>query len=128
MAEARSYHKEADMNNGDLELNKLFQAYRLSCPDVEPSSDFMPRIWAKIENTRSFPFVFQRFARTLVTVSAGTCLLLAALNMVAHRASEPAQGAYASYTDVLAADTVVERTYYSDAVPDPGRVPSAYRH
>jgi hypothetical protein len=116
------------MNNGDLELNDLFRAYRLSCPDVEPSSDFMPRIWAKIENTRSFPFVFQRFARMLVTVSAGTCLLLAALNMMPHRAGEHGQAAYANYTDVLAADTIVERTYYSDATPAPGRVPSEFRH
>lgn len=116
------------MDNGDLELDHLFQAYRSSCSEIEASSDFMPRLWAKIESKRSFPLVFQRFARILVTASAATCLLLGALNLAPHLAVERGQAAYANYTDVLAADTVVERTYYSDATPAPGRVPAGYRH
>lgn len=116
------------MNNEDLELDHLFQAYRLSCPEVEASPDFMPRVWAKIESARSFPFVFQRFAKILVTASAGTCLLLGALNMMPEHASARTQAAYANYTDALAAETVVERTYYSSATPWQDRIPSAYPH
>ena len=116
------------MNNGDLELDRLFQAYRSACPDVEPSSDFMPGVWAKIESTRSFPIIFQRFARILVTASAGTCLLLAALNMMPHRAAEYSPAAYASYTDALSADKPVEPTYYSDSTPSPVRIPAGYTH
>lgn len=116
------------MYNENPELDTLFQAYRSSCPDIEASPDFMPRLWAKIESTRSFPFIFQRFARILVTASAAACLLLAALNFAPHHTAERGQAAYANYTDALAADTVVERTYSSNVTPGPGRVPAGYRH
>jgi hypothetical protein len=96
-------------------LDGLWLEYRAACPDVEPGPDFMPRLWARIENRGSFTSVFQRLARVLVTVAAAACLFLAALNLAPHPARTSSHSKYASYTDALAAETTLERTYYSDS-------------
>ena len=42
----------------DSKLDQLFQTYRAACPDVEPSTNFMPNLWQRIEGRHSFGFVF----------------------------------------------------------------------
>jgi hypothetical protein len=110
----------------DHRLDELFSKYRQACPDRDPSVDFMPNLWARIEGKRSFTFVFQRLARMLVTASAGACLLLAALNLLPHSGAYSFRNGYATYTDALSAETTVERTYYSGAIPSPANVPLDY--
>ena len=68
--------------NDDSKLDQLFQTYRAACPEVEPSTNFMPRLWQRIESRHSFGFIFQNLARTTVTVCAALCLLLVFLNFV----------------------------------------------
>ena len=79
------------MTESDRHLNELFSSYRAAVPDVAESPDFIPRMWARIESRRSFPLVFQRLARILVTASAATCLFLAALNLAPHPDSATAR-------------------------------------
>jgi hypothetical protein len=103
------------MTDDDEVLRELFSQYRSACPDVEPSFDFMPRLWEKIENTPTFSLIFQRISRVLMTASAAVCLLLAVLNMMPLARATATSSKFASYIDALAADTNVERTYYQEA-------------
>ena len=104
------------MTESDRHLDELFLRYRAACPEVTEKADFMPRLWARIENRSSFPLVFQRLGRVLVTASAAACLLLAALNLAPHAAWASSRSAYATYADALSAETTLERTYSTGAV------------
>jgi hypothetical protein len=101
------------MVDHDSRLDALFQRYRVACPDVEPSANFMPRTWMKIEARRSFWFVFERLARTAMTACAALCLLLLALNV--YSASHAVLSA-PSYTDALMAEHTAEQTDYTEAI------------
>jgi len=68
-------------NSHDHELQRLFEAYRAACPEVEPSRNFMPVLWQKIEARReaSIPFarrLAQGFAALAATASLGLVLLM----------------------------------------------------
>jgi hypothetical protein len=59
-------------NRGDLSgrLDALFQAYKESCPAPEPSANFMPQIWRRIEERQRSIFFMGRWARALATAAA----------------------------------------------------------
>jgi hypothetical protein len=99
------------MTNDDRELDDLFQKYRTSCPEIEGSASFMPKLWEKIENRRSFWFTFQGLARTAMTASTALCLLLLFLNFIA-----APQSRLPTYADALAADHTDEQTFYAEAI------------
>jgi hypothetical protein len=99
------------MTNDDRELDDLFQRYRASCPEVEASAGFMPKLWERIENRRGFWFAFQGLARTAMTASTALCILLLILNFLAGPQNLP------TYADALAADnSTPEQTYYAEAI------------
>ena len=100
-------------SNDDFGLDDLFRAYRSACPDVEPSANFMPVLWQKIELRHSFWFVFQRLARTTMTACAALCVLLMVLNFVSASQSHLLP---VSYVDALLADHTAEKTYYTEAI------------
>ena len=60
--------------NGEEKLDALFRAYR-DCPSPDPSVNFMPNLWAKIESRQRFTFSFRRMAGAFVT--AGVALSIA---------------------------------------------------
>jgi hypothetical protein len=115
------------MTESDRHLDELLLQYRAACPDVDASAEFMPRLWARIDSRRSFPLVFQRLARVLVTASAAACLVLAALNLAPHSA-ERLHTKYATYADALSAESALERTYFADSNQKPQPAPVNYRH
>jgi hypothetical protein len=101
------------MTNDDSRLEHLFQRYRVACPDIEPSANFMPNLWQKIEARHNFWFIFQRLARGAMTASAALCLLLLLLNIVwAPQALLPAS----SYVDALVAEQTAEKTDYTEDI------------
>ena len=101
------------MTNDNSGLDDLFQKYRRACPDIEPSVNFMPNLWQRIEARHSFWFVFQRLARTVMTASAALCLLLLVLDFIAI----PENHFLApTYVDALMADHSAEKTYYTEAI------------
>jgi len=63
----------------ERELDTLFAAYRLACPEPEPSPNFMPELWRKIEERRSVSYSFTRLTRAFVTAAAAICLVLTLL-------------------------------------------------
>ncbi len=54
----------------EQELDALLSAYREACPDPEPSPEFMPGLWRKIEARQTFVFTLRRLSRALVTAAA----------------------------------------------------------
>jgi hypothetical protein len=100
------------MDNDDSRLDSLFQSYRAACPDVEPGPNFMPLIWQKIDARGSFPILFERLGKAVMTASAALCLLLLIMNFVL----PPQAHAPSSYVDALLADHTAEKTYYTEAI------------
>ena len=63
----------------ERELDALFAAYRVACPEPEPSANFMPELWQKIEASRSVSYSFTRLTQAFVTAAAAICLVLVIL-------------------------------------------------
>jgi hypothetical protein len=95
------------MTNEDAALDQLFGRYRAACPDPEPSQNFMPALWAKIDSRRGFLFAFGRLARTGTAAAAAFCLVLLLLNFVI----APARALAPTYADELAADSQARALY-----------------
>lgn len=98
--------------NIESELDDVFGRYKAACGDIEPSVNFMPVLWQKIEARHSFWFVFERLGKAAMTASAAVCLLLLVLNFVA----TPKDHLGPTYTDALMADHSAERTYYAEGI------------
>jgi len=99
-------------------LGELLRLYGNACPDLEPSVNFMPSLWQKIEARHSFGSIFERLARSGMAAAAALCLVLLVLNLV----FAPRQSAVQTYTDALMAEHSAERTYYTEAIRSaPGR-------
>jgi hypothetical protein len=66
-------------NQGD-KLDKLFAEYRAASPDPEPSADFMPGMWKRIEARRMATLsVFRHWAQICVMASVALTLLIGAV-------------------------------------------------
>jgi hypothetical protein len=64
----------------DARLNSLLHAYRQACPDPDPSVNFMPELWAKIETRHASTTIFNRMAKALVTAALGASVVLGLLS------------------------------------------------
>ena len=49
------------MATSDEQLDGLFRAYREACPDPEPSPEFMPGVWKRIEARQKFSLSLRRW-------------------------------------------------------------------
>jgi len=58
-------------------LDALFRAYRDACPDLEPSANFMPQLWERIEARQSYSFFLGRLTSGFVTAAAAITLAMA---------------------------------------------------
>lgn len=101
-------------SNLDRKLDALFVAYRAACPDVEPSANFMPNLWQKIEAKQSVPFAMRRFAQMFVSAAAALCLLMTAMTFVPAASQAPAH--LMSYVEALDAEQPMETMAYADVV------------
>lgn len=101
------------MMNDEARFEALLESYREACPEVEPSANFMPAVWQKIEARRSFWFVFLREARTALTACAAVCLLLLILNFIT---GSSARFTAPTYADALMAEHSAEQTYYTEGI------------
>jgi len=82
----------------DQELNSLFAAYREAVAGPEPSANFMPKLWARIEAKRSFVFRLRRTSQ--LAVAAALAATLVAGVLIAPRAQQ--NQVSGTYVDVLA--------------------------
>jgi hypothetical protein len=84
----------------DLELNKLFELYRVAVPDPEPGTNFMPDLWRKIEARQFFLSRLRKLTQVFVAAAAAICLFLG-IALQVPVSSDP-QGVGGNYVDVLA--------------------------
>lgn len=93
-------HQSYQAGSDDARLDTLFQAYRAACPDFEPSPEFMPRLWQKIEARQGMPLLFGRWARNLATAALALSMLLGLAVTItgSHGTQLPSE----SYVEVLA--------------------------
>jgi hypothetical protein len=68
-------------------LDELFRAYRAACPAPEPSANFMPNIWARIEAREVSTNWFGRVAKTLVTAALAASVILGMMISSANQAN-----------------------------------------
>src|SRR5688572_28624787 len=62
----------------DEKLDALFRAYARACPAPEPSANFMPNLWKRIESRQNFTFSFRRMANAFVTAAVALSIALGA--------------------------------------------------
>jgi hypothetical protein len=67
-----------DRGSHEHELDQLLRAYRAACPDPEPSVNFMPELWQRIESRQTFSYFLERMAGKFVTAAVALTLAMAA--------------------------------------------------
>jgi anti-sigma-K factor RskA len=84
-------------------LDPLWAEYREACPDVEPSAQFMPQLWQRIEARRSAVASswFRLWAEVWLVASVTLAIVMGAILIPRFQSNPPAY--LASYVDVLAA-------------------------
>ena len=87
----------------DEKLDALFQAYGSACPNPDPSANFMPNLWQRIEARQNFAFSFQRLASAFVTAALALSIALGAY-MSIPRSTYYTQ----TYIEALAEDNALE--------------------
>ena len=89
-------------HEGD-KLDALFAEYRMACPDPEPSADFMPGMWKRIEARRvATVSVFRHWAQVCVMASVALTLLIGAV-LIPKFQDKPTP-VNASYLEALSAE------------------------
>jgi hypothetical protein len=100
---------------GGLEarLDECFSAYRDACPEPEPSADFMPRLWARIEGRREFQAAaaWRRWTEAFLSLAAAASLLIVLTQVVPQ--STPAYY-HSTYLDQLSEDYGPEHMLLQD--------------
>jgi anti-sigma-K factor RskA len=77
------------IRQADTQLDELFLAYREACPDPEPSVNFTPELWARIEAREVSTNLFGRMAKALVTAAlAATVILGLMVSTFSHNESQ----------------------------------------
>ena len=106
-------------------LSRLFAQYREALPDPEPSADFTPRLWQKIEARWSANRQLKRLAQGFVTAAAAVSLLIGVFLALPQNHVSPFYTA--TYLEILAADQGpddpedVEIVRVEQAVHEPSR-------
>ena len=83
----------------DEKLDALFRAYREACPTPEPSTNFMPELWQRIEARQTVSFTFRRMANLFVTAALAMSIALGAYMAIPRSQTSASM----SYIEVLAA-------------------------
>jgi len=88
------------MRGSDEEkLDALFRAYARACPAPEPSANFMPNLWQRIESRQSFTFSFHRMANAFVTAAVALSIGLGVyISILGSSLNSPSQ----TYLEALA--------------------------
>jgi hypothetical protein len=83
--------------SNDEKLDALFRAFA-ACPVPEPSVNFMPTLWQKIEARQTFTFSFRRIANAFAAAAVALTVALSLYMYVPHSQAVPSQ----TYVDYLA--------------------------
>jgi hypothetical protein len=89
-------------------LEALFRAYREACRVPEPSPEFMPKLWSRIEARQTFLFSFRRMANAFLTAAMAASLALGVYMALPRTAPANPSNSYASYVEALADANTIE--------------------
>ncbi|MEX2301683.1 MAG: hypothetical protein WD733_12145 [Bryobacterales bacterium] len=91
-------------------LSRLLAAYREALGDPEPSPQFLPAIWQKIDAAKPISWIFplKQFALRLVAASALGAAILTGSAMLTPDRSADAEDLGATYVDVLTVSSMDE--------------------
>ena len=95
-------------------LDSMFRAYRDSCEVPEPSANFMPEIWRRIEARQNVSLMFRRLATGFVTGAAALSMAMAFFLITP--AEQPSSFYNNTYVEVLAAQHQTDTPETADAV------------
>ena len=95
--------RNEDQIQAESRLDQLFLAYREVCPDPEPSVNFTPELWARIEAREVSTNLFGRMAKALVTAALAATVILGMMVSTFSRAESQFDG---TYVEALRADRV----------------------
>ena len=87
------------MDQWNNELDNLFAGYKAMTPDPDPSANFMPELWRKIEARQTLVFRIKRLTQLFVAAAAAICVVLALMGVPAKIDPPSISG---NYVDVLA--------------------------
>jgi hypothetical protein len=99
--------------NDDQRLDALFGAYRAACAGPEPSANFMPNLWARIEARQSFSFSLRRMANAFATAAMALSLALG-IYMAIPRSNSPLSAQ--SYLEALTEATTPDAQEFVNPV------------
>ncbi len=88
------------MDQFNNELHALFAKYKAAVPDPDPSVNFMPELWRKIEARQNLIVRVRKLTHVFVGAAAAVCLLFAMIEIVPGASRPELHG---TYVDVLAA-------------------------
>jgi hypothetical protein len=90
------------MDRMEQKLDALFAEYRMASPDPEPSADFMPSLWKRIEARRTATVsVFRHWAQVCVLGTVALTVLIGAVLIPRFQESATAGS---SYLEALSAE------------------------
>lgn len=89
------------------QLGRLLSAYRAATPDPEPSADFMPGLWRKIEARNFFALRMRRWAQATLAVAGAACAIMMGVAFLP--GTDPN-----TYIEVLAADLEPANQAYTE--------------
>jgi hypothetical protein len=70
--------------SNDEKLDALFREYAKACPDRDPSVNFMPNLWGRIEARQKQAFSFRRMANALATAALAFSIALGVYMALPH--------------------------------------------
>jgi hypothetical protein len=97
------FMEQESSSERDTYLDDMFRAYRDACPDPDPSPNFMPAIWARIEAREGSRNWFGHVAKALVTAALAASVIL---GMMISGSNQPNSFFDATFVDALRADHV----------------------
>jgi hypothetical protein len=91
------------MDRMDDKLDALWVEYREACLDPEPSPEFMPRLWQKIEARRvETTSVFRRVAQICVMATLALTLFMSVVLIPRYQSEVTTTSYNGTYVDSLA--------------------------
>jgi hypothetical protein len=96
------------------QLEALFTRYREACGSPDPSPNFMPMLWTKIEARQNKGLLFERIARTFVASTLAACGMLGILIVLPNQ--QPSAFFSGSYVEAIATANAHETAPYLEPV------------
>jgi hypothetical protein len=111
-------------SNPERQLDELFASYRAACPQSEGSADFLPRLWARIDERQRGQAIYawRRCTQAFLGMAAMACLFLIVLQIVPRQSPLEVQ---TSYLDQLSEDERRADTFLLPVALNPGSGQSA---